>query len=200
MNIMIRGITIAVLLGGGGLGLTGEAQANCSAVTPELRNMYLPWICAIARQSPSTASTTETETVTWRVTFSEPIKKPGGTEFDFDETTASVSGGGSTTHSPSGCPCYGTGSSTAAFTKVGDGSSWDISFTWDCMSSNNDCQHNTGGDHHSATQPATVGTTRYQGTVGLVLSGSGAWQRTNSSNTGTQTHANVIENDTFNVQ
>ncbi len=192
MNIMIRGIAIAVLLGGGGLGLVGGAQADCSAVMPEHRNMYLPWICAIDYQSPSSAAPTMAETVTWRVTFSEPISRFSDTEFDFDETTNPVTGN-SGHH-------YGTGSSTAAFTKVsgGDGSRWDISFTWECTTSDNDCQHNY--DETGNTPGDVVGTARYEGTVTLVLSGSGNWQRTNSNNTGTVTHPNVTLDKPYEVR
>ncbi|MCY3987198.1 MAG: hypothetical protein OXF94_01170 [Gammaproteobacteria bacterium] len=195
MKTVIRGMTVAALLWGGIL--AGEAQAACGGVTP---NMYAPYICKVTRQAPGSAVQQTTETVTWRVTFSEPVTGVGWDDFYIEDARDQVPGSSPVRY-------YGTGSSDLISSKV-DRRNYDFSFEWDCTTSGNDCEHNydnpmvSCGDDCTRTNPDSAERTdRYVGRVSLELQTGPTWQRdSSSSETGTASRDNNMANNYFEVK
>ena len=180
----------ALLLGGAVAAGEVRAQDACSSVNTAT---HAPYICHVARQAPSSSVQQNTQTLTWRVTFSEPVVGFNWDDFWIDDETKRYDGQPEDPEHPYGQRRYGTGSSDIQTTRGGGGKYWDVQFTWDCTSANNDCQHNE----------ADGGTVRYQGRVTLELpdmSSEGTWRRASpTTGTGTSSRSNVLPASHFTV-
>ena len=172
MNNIIRYLTIAIFWGGGGgvalLGLAGEVRAQGSScpLAQADWNTYEPYICDVA--SPADGAT---ETVTWTLTFSEPVTGVGWDDFQTDNTNDEVPGSSPTRK-------YGLGSVGEKIT--GNGTNYKVTMEWECTTSDNDCHHNetvmmtgtcppTGGDVCTTSYESSGRTDRYVGEVWLEL-------------------------------
>ena len=154
MNNIIRYLTIAAFWGGVTLfGLAGEARANstCPLAAAD-RTSYKPYICDV-----STPAGGNTQKVTWRVTFSEPVGGVSWHDFQTEDTYNLVPG-----HTDRR---YGLGTVTEEIKKVSN-TEYDISMEWDCTASDNDCSHN---EDFTPTYQSGARNDRYVGEVWLEL-------------------------------
>ena len=154
MNIIIRYLTIAVVLGGVAVfDLAGEARANstCPLAVAD-RTSFEPYICNVSQ--PAGGST---QKVTWQVTFSEPVSGVSWHDFYTDNTNNFVTG-----HTDRR---YGLGSVDEGIKRV-NYTKYEISMEWDCTASDNDCSHN---EDFTPTYQAGARNDRYVGEVWLNL-------------------------------
>ena len=142
------------LLGGGvALGLAGEARAQACPLSAGDYNNAPAYVCNVTKRS--TGGTTET--VSWRITFSEPVSGVDLRNFTSDHDTDMVPGSNPARY-------YGLGTFDEEIEEVSV-TTYDYTNWWDCSASDNDCQHNEG------TTPK--GTDRYVGKIRLYFIGYG---------------------------
>ncbi|MCY3751214.1 MAG: hypothetical protein OXG54_07435 [Gammaproteobacteria bacterium] len=129
MNNIIRHMTIAALWGGVALGLAGEAGAQSCPLQEAQHASYKPYICNVTHSVGGAV-----QSVTWRLTFSEPVTGVSWQDFATDNTNDNV---------PNSSPVrrYGLGTVEEKISKV-DTTNYEITLKWDCTSSGNDCHHN----------------------------------------------------------
>ncbi len=151
---------INVFLKGGGvvlLGLAGEAiaQNNCAQSAENLA-LFKPFICDVSLPAGG-----ETQTLTWRLTFTEPVGGVSWNDFLIEETNEFVTG------LPDGTPArrYGLGTVWLDSNKISS-TVYDISMRWDCTASDNDCSHN---EDFEPTYQQGARNDRYEGDVSLEL-------------------------------
>ena len=160
------------------LGLASEAGAQSSCPLAEADwNSFKPYICNVNQPAGG-----NTEKVTWRVTFSEPVGGVSWHDFMTDNSNDYVPG-----HTDRR---YGLGTVTEEIKKVSD-TEYDISMEWDCTASDNDCFHN---EDFTPTYQVGARQDRYVGEVWLELQSDAEFNEIQSpvlDNQMTRSHAGI---------